>query len=49
MGIKRKAGNKKQSDIFKSRYGMDWKEWAKFKKEHPKEAHEKYMKVGNPH
>lgn len=43
-----RSNNQRKKASFEKRYGMNAKEWSKFKKENPKEAHELYMKVGNP-
>ena len=44
--MKRKpARNKRKTDKFKSNYGMTRKEWSKYKKEKPEEAHKLRMKI----
>jgi len=46
MGKKKPARNLRKKTNHASKYGMDRKEWAKFKKENPKEAHKIYMERG---
>jgi len=42
----KKARNLRKKTAHASKYGMDRREWAKFKREHPKEAHKIYMERG---
>ena len=44
-GTKTQQHNQRANDSFKKRYHMTRSEWTVFKKEHPKEAHIKRLKV----
>ena len=39
------ARNRRKTDKFKQNYGMTRKEWSKYKKEKPEEAHTLRVKV----